>query len=160
MDDEAFERLAHEVQPRLLRLGWVLTADPEQARDLVQETLVRAFVHKRRVAKAEFPYAYLRTTLLNVWRSQKRRPVELVGRPIPESVIHDAFPLERAALREALAELPPRQRAVVALRHLDDLSVRQTAEILGCSPQTVTTQCARALARLSVNPILADFRED
>ncbi len=55
---------------------------------------------------------------------------------------------ERAVLRAALMELPPRQRAAVILRYFGDLSEAQTAAVLGCSVGTVKSQTSVALARL------------
>jgi len=49
---------------------------------------------------------------------------------------------------EALKQLSPRQRAVVALRFWDDLSVEATAEALGMKANTVKSDTARALAKL------------
>ena len=49
---------------------------------------------------------------------------------------------------DALAELPPRARAVVLLRYWEDFSVAQTAEVMSCSPGTVKAQSARALGLL------------
>ena len=54
----------------------------------------------------------------------------------------------RAVLMSALAELPPRQRACVVLRYFDDLSVADTAAVLGCSEGTVKSQTSRALTSL------------
>lgn len=54
----------------------------------------------------------------------------------------------RRTILDALATLGPRQRAVVVLRHWHDLDVEQTARLLGCSPGTVKSQNARALAHL------------
>lgn len=51
---------------------------------------------------------------------------------------------------DALATLPPRARVVVVMRYWADLSVDQTAELLGCSPGNVTSQNARALDKLRV----------
>jgi RNA polymerase sigma factor (sigma-70 family) len=48
----------------------------------------------------------------------------------------------------ALAELPPRMRAVLVLRYAEDLSEAATAELLGCSLSTVRSQTVRGLARL------------
>ena len=66
--------------------------------------------------------------------------------------------LLRDALRPALLSLPPRQRAVVALRYFEDLSEAQTAALLGCSVGTVKSSCSRALARLRIDPTVLDTR--
>jgi RNA polymerase sigma factor (sigma-70 family) len=55
---------------------------------------------------------------------------------------------ERRVMVRALAELPVRQREVLVLRFLADLTVEQTATTLGCSTGTVKSYTSRALARL------------
>jgi RNA polymerase sigma factor (sigma-70 family) len=68
--------------------------------------------------------------------------------------------VRRTALAAALAQLPPRQRAVIVLRFFDDLSEAQTAEVLGCAIGTVKSQAHVALARLrSLAPILLSDQE-
>ncbi len=52
--------------------------------------------------------------------------------------------------------LSRQQRAVVVLRYAEDRSVAESADLLGCSPETVKVQAARALARLRANPHLRD----
>jgi RNA polymerase sigma factor (sigma-70 family) len=54
-----------------------------------------------------------------------------------------------AEFRWALAQLPARQRAVLALRYWADLPVAEVADILGCSEATVTSTASRAAARLA-----------
>ena len=159
MEPEAYADLVRSEQAGLLRLAWALTRDTHLAHDLAQETFVRGFVKRRLVAKADSPRAYLRTIMLNLWRGQRHRPEHPADTP-PEQPTTDDHHLARAALVEALATLSQQQRAIVALRHLDDLSVRETAAVLGCSEQTVTTQCARGLAHLRTRSQLADLMED
>ena len=55
---------------------------------------------------------------------------------------------DRDQVLRALATLPARQRAVIVLRYLEDLSEAQTSAVLGCSAGTVKSQASRALARL------------
>jgi len=55
---------------------------------------------------------------------------------------------ERDAVLQALARLAPRQRATLVLRFWEDMSVEQTADLLGCSTGTVRSQTARGLATL------------
>jgi DNA-directed RNA polymerase specialized sigma24 family protein len=79
------------------------------------------------------------------WRRHKGREV-LVDRTPDEGVAPQADdPVE---LRDALARLAPRQRAVLVLRYYEDLTERQTAEVLGIAVGTVKSQAREALARL------------
>lgn len=83
------------------------------------------------------------------WRRRRWREVstdhvdDTVGGLGPESSVAD-----RAMLVQALAELPPRQRAAVVLRHVEDLAEREVATIMGCSVGTVKSQTHAGLARL------------
>lgn len=58
--------------------------------------------------------------------------------------------VDRLELAAEIRKLPPRQRAVVVLRYLDELSIAETAQTLGCAESTVRAHGARALARLRV----------
>jgi RNA polymerase sigma factor (sigma-70 family) len=79
----------------------------------------------------------------------------------PETAVEGPADLvgERVALLAALRKLPPRQRAVVVLRHWEDLTDRQIAAALGCSPGTVRSQLSRALAKLRESPVLGEGDE-
>lgn len=136
----------------LLRIAQALTGDQRAAEDLVQGALAKAYARWPRVhGEAE---AYVRRILYNdrisLWRRAARRP-EVVMADVPErphSAAHDQDVADRMAVREALLALPARQRAVLVLRYLEDRSVEETAEVLGCRPGTVASQASRALAKL------------
>lgn len=86
--------------------------------------------------------AYLRTSPTHARHERNQADVPDVGiEPAPPSDLE-------AAVFRALAELPPRMQAAVILRHLQDASVAETAEALGCSEGTVKSQTARGLAQL------------
>lgn len=143
----------------LVRLAYAITHDLGRAEDAVQEGFTRLW-HRWRRLQHEAPAAYLRKIVVNealsVWRRPWRRRetsaeqagLELVSGsyPGPERVTSD----DRAALTAALAELSPRQRAVVVLRYAEDLSEHMVAEILGCSIGSVKTHASRGLAKLRV----------
>jgi RNA polymerase sigma factor (sigma-70 family) len=57
----------------------------------------------------------------------------------------------RRILLDALAGLPPGQRAVIVLRYFDDLSERETADLIGVSVGTVKSQTSKAISRLRAN---------
>jgi DNA-directed RNA polymerase specialized sigma24 family protein len=67
----------------------------------------------------------------------------------------DAVVLQDTIWRE-LAGLPPRMRAVLVLKYVEDLPDAETAHVLGCSVGTVKSTASRALARLRTSPALVE----
>jgi RNA polymerase sigma factor (sigma-70 family) len=100
--------------------------------------------------------AYVRRMLLNAWLDERRRPWrrERSSDHVPEPPAGGGTNsgtdsvTDRVAVLAMLAELPPRRRAVLVLRYFCDLSVEDTAEVLGCSTGTIKSQTARALDAL------------
>jgi RNA polymerase sigma factor (sigma-70 family) len=94
--------------------------------------------------------AYLHRTVVRLWIDETRRRRHrdtLVAEP-PETQEHADPAVPDPGLLRALRRLPPRQRACVVLRYFNDLSVAQTAELLGCTTGTVKSQTSRALDTL------------
>src|SRR4029079_8552640 len=83
----------------------------------------------------------------------ERQDLWRAGGPLPLS--ESALSARRKALCRAVRRLPPRQRAVVVLRYLEDRSEAETAQLLDCSPGTVKSEAAKALAKLRVDPALS-----
>jgi RNA polymerase sigma-70 factor (sigma-E family) len=141
----------------LLRSACLITAgDRHQAEDLVQTTLARTYVAWPRVRRASSPDAYVRRILVNAYIDEVRRPRWRREEPVaelpdlPDPALPESWPeaVDGDAIRAALAELPPRMRTAVVLRHWLDLSVEETADLLHCSEGTVKSQTAKGIARL------------
>ena len=147
----------------LLRSAWLLTGNWASAEDLVQTALVVAWQRWNSI-EADDPMAYVRRVLVNAYlRGQRRRwtlerPVAEV--PDQETVDETSASDVRASVRAALAQLPPKQRAVVVLRYFNDMSEAQTASALGCSIGNVKSQSSRALAKLRSAPGLQGLLEE
>ena len=138
------------VQTRpLLGFAHALTANPHDAWDLTQETLVRIGERWGRTRFDE-PAAYARTVMvrLNIDRIRRlRREIPLLARPERAAPVELVGELD-GWLVEALATLTPRQRTALALRYVEDLDVRTIAERMGCSEGTVKSQLSRGTERL------------
>jgi RNA polymerase sigma-70 factor (sigma-E family) len=154
-EGEDFERFVHARANALMRYGYLLTGNGDDAADLVQETLIRLRGAWRRVNHIEAIDAYARTTMarqyIRLWRRRRREhPVER----IPErAVIDEGF--ERVAdegeIWQALCTLPRRQRAVLVLRYYEGLTDLEIAETLAIARGTVRSQAARGLKKLRVH---------
>jgi RNA polymerase sigma-70 factor (sigma-E family) len=137
---------------QLRRTAYLLCGDWHMADDLVSTALVKLYRHWHRVSTVDNLDAYLRRVLLRAWLDERRRPwrrehtyAQLPDVPDPADPSRVA---DRIAVLGLLAELTPRRRAVLVLRYFCDLSVEETAELLGCSTGTVKSQTARALTAL------------
>jgi RNA polymerase sigma-70 factor (sigma-E family) len=141
----------------LRRLAAVLCVNWQGADDLVQATLVKLYVHWGRAQSASHPDAYARAILVREFIADRRsswvRRVSLGDRMAdsPAATTDHDTALD---LRAVVATLPARQRATLVLRFYCDLSVDQSAEVLGCSAGTVKSQTARGLeaVRLALGP--------
>jgi RNA polymerase sigma-70 factor (ECF subfamily) len=140
---------------RLFRLALRLSADREEARDLVQEAFLRAARRPGAVpAGAEEPW--LVRTLVNLCRDRHRRlgvrtRVHESLRGDRETEHPENAAVIRAAVRTALGRLAPRRRAAIVLHELDGLPVREVARLLGVGEVTVRWHlmaARRELARL------------
>lgn len=154
MDEAEFDAFVLSASPRLLRLSYLLTGDAHEAEDLLQSGLLRSWRARHRLPRPpDERTAYVRRLLVNEHLSRRRRrwrdetPVDAV--PELPQVLSGLPPDEHMDLVRAVARLPTRQRTVVLLRYLEDLSERETAQVMGCRPGTVKSQTSKALASLS-----------
>jgi RNA polymerase sigma-70 factor, ECF subfamily len=159
-EDARDVRFREQVLPELdvlYRVARRLTQDANDAEDLVQEALLRAYRAFDRF-DGRYPRAWLLTILRNAHVNQlrKRRP-DLLDDEVaqrlpargqdgrqdgtPERALHDHFdPL----VRDALASLSANHRAVIALVDLDGLTYQEAADMLGVPAGTVMSRLHRA----------------
>ncbi|MEV4177041.1 SigE family RNA polymerase sigma factor [Nonomuraea sp. NPDC049709] len=150
-------------QQALMRTAYLLTGDAHLAEDLLQSVLIKVAGQWSKLSGGGNPEAYTRKALVNQYISWKRRPrPEAPSADLPErGASYDDAALQRIMLRQALAKLTPKQRAVIVLRFWEDLTEAQTAEALGCALGTVKSQAHHALSRLrAIAPELAYLLND
>jgi RNA polymerase sigma-70 factor (sigma-E family) len=150
-DGEEFREFASARAGQLFRIAYLVCGDWHEAQDLVQTTLAKLFVAWHRVQRTQSPDAYARKVLMNAYLSERRRKwtseLPVADPALPIGSIGDDADL-RLTLVAALHKLPPRSRAVVVLRYVDDHSIEQVAQALGISPAAVKSLNSRGLAQL------------
>jgi RNA polymerase sigma-70 factor (sigma-E family) len=156
---ESFETWARSRQQGLVRTAYLLTGDFHRAEDLVQEALVKAAVRWDTLAAGN-PDAWVRTVVyrdqVSWWRRHRR---EVLATPRDQAVPPTGETM--LVLRDALLLLTARQRAVLVLRYVDDLSLNETAELLGLTVGSIKKHASVALARLrAVAPELEELLEE
>jgi RNA polymerase sigma-70 factor (sigma-E family) len=139
----------------LFRLAFLLAGDQYAAEDLYQETMVKAHKQWHRVAAADYPNAYVKRIMVNTFTSSRRsRSGSEVTTDLSthdgDGVAPDVASgvVERDAMWRLLLALQPAERASLVLRYYEDLTDRESADLLGCRPSTVRATTSRALARL------------
>lgn len=152
-NEERLEDLFQTHQARLFRLALRLCRDREDARDLVQETFVRAARHVRSLPPEDGAEGWLVRTMVNLgrdrWRRQEVRDRKMIENPNPGTPNPERSAVARLTVRAALQTLSPKRRAVVALVELEGLTSREAGRLLGLRPATVRWHRAKALAQLS-----------
>jgi RNA polymerase sigma-70 factor (sigma-E family) len=144
---------------RLLRLAALLIDDLGSCEEIVQDAYLKVHAAllgpKPRLRDEDRALAYLRQTVVNLARSSLRRRMvarKHAPRPMPDapSAEEGAYAqVERAAVVQALRDLPRRQREAVVLRYYGDLTESAAAEVMGVSVGAVKAYTSRGLAALA-----------
>ena len=125
--------------------------DRRLAEDLAQETMLRLWREHSRVSDMDRPDRWALRVAFNLAKSRWRRlHVERREHPHRNIAHHEAAGdlTDALAVRAAVAALPSRQRAAVVLRFFNDLSVADTASVLGCAEGTVKALTSQAITKL------------
>ena len=150
-DHDAFAELAGAAISRLDATAWLVLRDPEQAKDAVQNTLVRAWRDLPTLRDPDLFDAWLHRMLVHACIDEARRlrrhrlDVELTTLHVPaiagiESAVVDRDQLERGFMR-----LEPDARALIVLHHYLDLPLPEVATTLGIPLGTAKSRLHRAI---------------
>jgi RNA polymerase sigma-70 factor (ECF subfamily) len=165
---EAFNRLLQEETPHLLRLARRLLYDPEEARDLVQDALLRAYLSLDSFRWECSLKTWVTRILVNqglkklrrrklskkvaAWFKSGSQAQDAPGNwgPRPAATPEQEASLKEQAglLQQALEKLSPKQRAVLLLRYLEGMSVQEIANTMQIGPGTVKTHLVRAVRQI------------
>lgn len=140
----------------LVGFATTLTGSRPAAEDLVQEALVATFGKNRRLDSIAAAEAYVRRAIATRYVDATRRAIRdratvqrIAAQPEQFADAADAGVGSPEAIEDALAALSPKERACVVLRHLEQLSTRETASVLGLSDGAVKRYLYDGVRKLS-----------
>src|SRR3954465_10660765 len=126
------------------------TVGPQEADDCLQETLIaalRAYPRLRRDSNVRaWLFTIARNKALDEHRARVRRPVPVLA--VPEAATGGEGGGGDPELWDSVRELPPKQRAAVVLRYVNDFSHREVAAVLDCSEEAARRSLHEGLSKL------------
>jgi len=154
VERESFESFYAREQRRLVGLAYSVSGSRLAAEDLAQDALIAAYRDWDRIQLLQNPEAWVRRILLNRAVSRHRRKASEIkaltrwaGRC--ELVRFPEMSEDADRVWDEVRRLPKRQLQTVALRYVDDLTLDEIGQVLGCSKDTVNTHLRRARATLA-----------
>lgn len=135
----------------LYRTAYLLTGDPHDAEDLLQSALARTCARWDAIRDKRAADAYVRQAMVHqMSRRWKRRGRELTTDELPDAGHAGGLDVraDYLALWDEIRKLPPRMRATLVLRYVEDLTEADTARELRCSIGSVKSQTHHAVRRL------------
>lgn len=161
-DKEAFSELVLLFESKVYRAAFGLTGNEHDAKDLSQETFVRAFRGMAKFREKSSFFTWLYRILLNVfksWLKNRRTAMELhecPGRPAePDGILRASASCDNPARREdvdrvykAIYSLPPEQKMAIVLHALESMRYSEIAKAMNCSIGTVKSRIHAARVAL------------
>lgn len=159
-DKAALEEFTHLFQRKIFQYSYLMCGQRDDAEEVAQDTLLKVVQNFEQLREPEHIRSWVFHIAKNVCLGKRRKSIFAPSEEIPlddsPDVADTAPPPDLQAmasesvdrLREAIAGLPDSYRAVLLLRDLEELSTRETAQVLGVSEELVKTRLHRARTAL------------
>ena len=147
VDVGGFETFYRREYPGLHAVAAAMAGGMNSADDLVQDTMLRAFVNWRKVQGLQRPGGWCHRVLINLcrnWYRRRRSEAKWMATQRRVEPSTAGASAETVAFCEAVRKLPTRPRAAVVLFYIGDLTVAEVASILGVPEGTVRSDLSRA----------------
>ena len=158
MDADEFKRLFLPCLPRLYHIAFRLTRNAQDAQDIVQETFLKMWSRRDRLADIATPLAYATATLRNVYVDMVRQTPREAFSDVGGEELTVASDIDVGQQVEAtdsmdivmglIDRLPPNQREVIRLRDIADLGYDDIREAIGLTPANIRTLLSRARKKI------------
>lgn len=149
-NEKAFEELIKNEKNKLFRMAFLYVKNEENALDIVQDTIYKAFISIRHLKEPHYFSTWITKILINtaldfIKKNNRMVPfsdIEIFGNSYKTNIV------ESLDLVGAIERLEEQYKTVIILRYYKDLSIKQIGEILECPEGTVKTRLHRAINQL------------
>lgn len=155
MTRQEFEHIAHELRPRLLRIGRDFFGRDDLAEDVAQETLMRLWMLRERLdfqlGIEALAVRMAKNLCVSEWRKQKIRQGTPLQPDIPaRENIHQAIELKEdlERLRRAIDRLTPTERRLFRMRYEAEMDIGQVTTLTGIAPRSVSAMLSAAKRKI------------
>lgn len=147
---KAFGALVRQEQETLYRMAYLYVRNEEDALDVVQESVLKAYKSLKSLREPDYFHTWLVRVTINTAQDLLRRQRRTL--PLEEGVEFPAPqtlpPEEVMDLHQALAKLPEKVQEVVKLKYFDGYTIREISAATGMPPGTVSVYLRRAISKL------------
>ena len=135
----------------MVALAAAVSGSPLLAEDLAQEAMTRVYDRWDRISGYDKPGAFVRRVTINLASSRRKRDAVAERGRARLGTQHAIPPPDdpHTEVWQAVASLPPKQRAAIALHYLEDRPIEEIADILGCANATARVHLHRARTTLA-----------
>ncbi|MFC9540323.1 sigma-70 family RNA polymerase sigma factor [Lysinibacillus sp. NPDC056959] len=148
-NDQTFIELLQEEKLKLYKMAYIYMKNENDALDVVQETITRAYANIHTVKEEQYFATWLMRILINTALEMLRKNEKIV--PLLEQQPEHEQSLtndEKLDLLQAIEQLEEKYKTVILLRYYRDLQIKEIADLLGCPEGTVKTNVHRGIQQL------------
>ncbi|WP_370047488.1 sigma-70 family RNA polymerase sigma factor [Lysinibacillus sp. RC79] len=148
-NNQAFIELLQEEKVKLYKMAYIYMKNENDALDVVQETIARAYANIHTVKEEQYFATWLMRILINTALEMLRKNQKIV--PLLEQQAEQeqiSTNDEKLDLLQAIEQLEEKYKTVILLRYYRDLQIKEIADLLGCPEGTVKTNVHRGIQQL------------
>lgn len=156
MTQQEYEHIVPELRPRLKDIGRQFFGDEEMAEDIAQETLMRLWLLRERIASLTdikpLAVRMAKNLCVSEWRKKKVRQGNALQAEFPaheDTQRNMELKDEIARLRQAVSQLKPAEQRLFRMRHEAEMDIQQISAVTGIGVRSVSAMLSTAKRKLS-----------
>ncbi len=151
-DEDCFTELIDGMQERLYRMAFTYVRNKDEALEIVQETVFKAFISIHKLQQPQYFRTWITKIAVNCALDYIRKSSKIVYMDKdPEGSYAQEHSEENIDLHKALSGLDEKSRIIIVMRYFEDLPIKEIAVVMGMPVSSVKSVLYRGLEKLKIN---------